>query len=205
MLWTGATPYDAATLAREVTVVQQRIDATGVVGATVRAVGEDRLVVGFAAGVDPDPLRRLIGQRGEVAFVPLGTTAAVQGELIDRAKFPALFGADGIASASIGSDQTGQRVVTITLSPAAARLFGDYTAAHIGDYLAITVDDRVISAPVINSAIPGGSVEISQAGATDGWDPIEASEFVTVILGPLPVALMEVSSEPAAIEPSAIP
>ena len=40
-------------------------------------------------------------------------------------------------------------------------MFGEYTSKHVGDYLAIVLDDKVISAPTINSAITEGKGQIS--------------------------------------------
>ena len=61
--------------------------------------------------------------------------------------------------------------VDFVLKPEGAKLFADYTAAHVGDYFAITLDSSVISAPVINSSIPNGQVEI-QSGGIGGY-PLE--------------------------------
>ena len=71
------------------------------------------------------------------------------------------------------------------------------SCTNIGSYFAITVDGIVVSAPVIQSEIPGGSVEISQGGTVGGWDLVEANRLTTILrLGPLPVPLTEISSEP---------
>jgi preprotein translocase subunit SecD len=209
--WTAATPYDPIVLERELAVVRGRLASAGAVGTRVLADGEDGLVVRIPSTNDVDALRKLVGQTGEMAFVPLGTTQAADGDAIDPALFPALFGSDGIADASVGADQTGQRVVTITLSPAAARLFGTYTATHIGEFLAITLDGRVISAPTIQSEIRGGSVEISKNGTAGGWGLAEARTFAAFIRsGALPGPLVELSNtlgpvEPGPADPSASP
>ena len=54
-------------------------------------------------------------------------------------------------------DQNGRPAVNFRFNPAGARKFGDYTAENIGSPFAIVLDDEVISAPVIQSHIPGGS------------------------------------------------
>ena len=109
---------------------------------------------------------------------------------VDFATFPPLFASDGIADASVGTSQTGNRVVNFTLTPAAAALFEEYTTGHVGDYFAITIDGAVISAPVINDAIPGGNVQISQDGTEGGYDLAAATELVALLnSGPLPVAV----------------
>lgn len=203
--WTTAVPYSAAVLTEEVRIVQKRVDATGAVGVVVSPDGADRLTVSIPAGLEAAPLRSLIGQTGRIAFVPLGDKQVEKGDVIDPAAFPELFGSEGVASATVSTDQNAGRVVVFQLTPAATAEFGTYTAAHIGSYFAITVDGLVASAPVINSEIPGGSVEISQAGI-GGWDLAQANELATIIqFRPLPVPLTEISNEPRPADPSASP
>jgi preprotein translocase subunit SecD len=65
-------------------------------------------------------------------------------------------------SAEVSLDQnSGAWVLTLDLTDADARTFGDWTAAHVGEQLAIVADDEVIIAPVIQSAITGGQVQIA--------------------------------------------
>jgi preprotein translocase subunit SecD len=197
--WTAQVPFSAPALADEVRIVQARIDATGAVGIAIGTEGEDRLVVDLPAGIDTDALRKLIGQRGEVAFIPLGDTQMSTGDVVDEALHPRLFGHEGVAGASIGTNgQTNQRVVTFQLTPAAATQFDAYTKAHIGQYFAIVLDGKVISAPTIQSEIPGGQVEISQSSAIGGFPLDEANELAAILrTGPLPAPLVEVSVGPA--------
>ena len=54
-------------------------------------------------------------------------------------------------------DQNGRPAVNFRFNPTGARKFGDYTAENIGSPFAIVLDKEVISAPVIQSHIPGGS------------------------------------------------
>jgi preprotein translocase subunit SecD len=207
LAWTAQLPFSASGLAEEVRIVRARIDATGAVGIAVRTEGNDRLVVDLPAGIDTDALRNLIGQRGEVAFIPLGDAEMTKGDVVDEAVHPRLFGHEGLAGASIGTNgQTNQRVVTFQLTPAAATRFDAYTKAHIGQYFAIVLDGKVISAPTIQSEIPGGQVEISQNGVVGGFPLDEANELVAFLqTGPLPAPLRELSSEPGPVDPSASP
>jgi hypothetical protein len=203
--WTAAVPHSATVLAEEVRIVQERVDATGAVGVVVSSDGADRLTVSIPTSLDAGPLRTLVGQTGRIEFVPLGDTPLEKGDVVDPAKFPELFGSEGVASATVSTSQNGGRVVVFELTPAAAAQFGTYTAANIGSYFAIALDGLVVSAPMINSEIPGGSVEISQAGV-GGWDLAQANELATIIrLKPLPVPLTEISSEPGPVDPSASP
>lgn len=200
--WSSETPSDPATVARLLQVIEDRVAATGAVGLTVRAAGEDRIVVGLPAGLDTAPFRQLIGQRGETTFVSLGTTALERGDPVDPATNPALFAADGIAGASVGTDQNGARVVDIALTPAATLQFADYTAAHISEYFAIVVDGRVLTAPVIHSEVPSGEVQISQGSTLGGYPADEAAALVAILVsGPLPVAITEILVEPGPVDP----
>jgi hypothetical protein len=189
--WTVATPSTPADLSRQVDVVRNRLLTFGI-HADVHAVGDDRIVVTLP-GDSPVSWRSTIGQTGRVAFVPLGSQAAEKGDVIDDAKFPPLFANDGVAGAAVSTDQAGGRIVTITLAGPAKEAFSQYSATHIGSFFAITVDHVVVSAPTINSEIPGGEVAISQAG---GWDRAEATSFVALLAnGPLPVPMHEISVE----------
>ena len=82
-------------------------------------------------------------------------------------------------------DQNGRPAVNFRFNPTGARRFGDYTAANIGNPFAIVLDNEVISAPVIQSHIPGGS------GIITGNFTVEESTQLAVLLraGALPAGL----------------
>ena len=69
------------------------------------------------------------------------------------------------------NSQTGEWVVNFKFDSVGARQFGDVTRQNVGKPLAIVLDGRVISAPVIREPILGGSGQISgsvsAASATD--------------------------------------
>ncbi|MEY8842587.1 protein translocase subunit SecD, partial [Cribrihabitans sp. XS_ASV171] len=82
-------------------------------------------------------------------------------------------------------DQNGRPAVTFRFNTSGARKFGDYTRDNIGSPFAIVLDDEVISAPVIQSHIPGGS------GIITGNFSVEESTDLAVLLraGALPAGL----------------
>lgn len=51
-------------------------------------------------------------------------------------------------------------VVVLSLTDKDARVFADWTTAHVGERVAIVVSGRVVSAPEIQSAITGGEVVV---------------------------------------------
>ena len=105
-----------------------------------------------------------------------------------------MFPGSEVSSASIGQDQTGGLTVNFQLKDNGAKLFGDYTRDHIGEYFAIVLDGKVVSAR-INSSIPGGQVQI-EAGGVGGFPVNEANNLVTVLkFGSLPFPIVELSSE----------
>jgi preprotein translocase subunit SecD len=200
--WMPDRAENAADIASVERMVRRRLELLGVTGASVQNGGHGRFVVTVPASPSIDDIRRVLASRGEVAGIPLGDAPAEPGDIVDLAISARLFGNDGIAGARIDTDQTGARVIELTLAPGAARDFEAWTSANIGKYFAIAVDSAVVTAPVVNSAIPGGHVQIS-TGGVGGWDLDKAREFVAIVdPGPLPLDLREVSVVP---DPSARP
>lgn len=63
-----------------------------------------------------------------------------------------------LKSANMSSGQFNQPVVAFHLTADGARMFGDATGANVGRGLAIILDNRVVSAPVINSRITDSGI-----------------------------------------------
>jgi preprotein translocase subunit SecD len=189
----GKTPT-AADLNIMRQIILNRVDKSGVAEPQIVVQGTDRIVVEMPGVQNADQIRSLVGTTGRLDFVPLGKTTASQDETLDLVKFPPLFSGDQVAAASIGANQTGQRTVDFTLNSKGKDLFADYTSKHVGDYFAIVLDGKVISAPVINEAIPGGQVQISQNGI--GGYPLAAAQNLVTILqfGQLPFGLSELAN-----------
>ena len=186
------TPDDLADIR---TIIANRVDRTGVAEAVVVVQGTDRIVVEMPGVQNADNVRDLVGQTGQLEFVPLGSTQATQGQVLDAGSYEPLFRGDQLETASVGTDPTtGAIVVTFVLKGEGARLFEDYTRDHVGEYFAIVLDREVISAPVINEAIPGGRVQIS-GGGVGGFPIEEAQSLVTVLqFGSLPFPIEELAN-----------
>lgn len=91
---------------------------------------------------------------------------------------PSIGGFDHFEDVRVLSTETGGWAVQIRLSEEDTTLFGAWTAEHVGERLAIVVDGEVVTAPVIQSAIPGGSVQI-----VGGFTRDEARELAKSITG----------------------
>ena len=195
-------------------IIERRVNATGVSEPVVVTSGTDRVVVEVPGISDTAAIRRLVGQTGSLQFVPIppSITPPVDGTPLDMTNAPqcpatgnptvpcVLFGGEELASASVGSDQQGRRVVTFALEEEGKNLFASWTTSHIDQNFAIVLDNVVISAPVINEPIPGGNVQIS-SGSLGGFARAEAEEMVNVLrFGSLPFPVEELASD--TIDPS---
>jgi preprotein translocase subunit SecD len=115
-------------------------------------------------------------------------TAPVQPEEV--VYIPLMSGAD-LNTVGIGRGSLGEYMVDFTLKDSATKLFGEYTSKHVGDYLAIVLDNRVISAPSINSAITEGKGQISGNFTLDTSNEL----MVQLKYGSLPIPFKVVQSQ----------
>jgi protein-export membrane protein SecD len=190
----GRSP-GAADMAIIKDIIERRVNTTGVSEPVVVTQGSDRVVVEMPGVTDVESVRNLVRQTGRLDFVPLGSTPAQDGQVLDLKTSPPLFSGDQVSSATVGTDQNGRPAVDFVLKDQGAKLFADYTAAHVGQYFAIVLDSAVISAPVIENSIPNGQVQIS-GGGLRGFAAKDAQDLVTILkFGSLPFPVQELSSE----------
>ena len=165
-----------ATVEQSIEVVRRRVDETGTSEPTIQRQGEARILVQLPGVRDPERIKRLLGRTAKLNFhlideeTPL--TQALAGQLppgsivIDAAdgqpqgqyvvRREVSVGGERLTNASADFQQ-GQPVVNFRFDTVGGRRFGELTAAHVNERLAIVLDNEVISAPVIRSAILGGS------------------------------------------------
>jgi preprotein translocase subunit SecD len=85
---------------------------------------------------------------------------------------PAVLKGTNVTNATAGTKTaTGAWVVNLSLDSSGSDAWATFTGANVGKQVAVTLDGKVITAPTINGAIPGGKTEISgsfsQASATE--------------------------------------
>ena len=85
-----------------------------------------------------------------------------------------------IKRASVQYDDNGP-YVSLDLKPDAARRFGDETEANVERFLAVMVDDEVLTAPKIMERIGGGRVRISMGAAAPSTRVLESKSLVIAI------------------------
>lgn len=81
-------------------------------------------------------------------------------------------------SASLSKDNKGNSAVTLDLSQQAGQRLFDYTSKNIGMPLAIFIDEKLIFAPIVVSAIKN---KIMITGGRDGLPENQAKEIVNSI------------------------
>jgi preprotein translocase subunit SecD len=99
---------------------------------------------------------------------------------------------EGIANATSGLDQQrGEYVVDVEFKGDASNVWADFTAANVGTQTAFVLDSQVVSAPVINEAIPGGRTQITGHFTADS-----ARELANVLkYGSLPLSFESSEAE----------
>lgn len=171
-------------------VMVARLQAYGI-GNFSAAASDGQLTYEIAGPLDDASraaIRELLGTTGRFS---VGQPVANPPAIGDAVAGAPLLAADSVKSADIGSDQTGSPTVDINLTPAAAAVFADATNAHVGEYLPIALDGKVLAAPVVMDAITDGKVQIRLSSD----DQREAPMLVAILQsGPLPMPVQEVAA-----------
>lgn len=162
---------------QSIEIVRRRIDELGTKEPVIQSQGVDRIVVQLPGLQNPEYVKTLLGKTAKMAFhlVDSRSNAAdarrgklpansrlipsVEGETLVISRKP-LVGGENLTDAQ-AAFQEGQAVVSFKFNSLGGKKFGEATKNNIGERLAIVLDNEVISAPVIQSAILGGSGIIS--------------------------------------------
>lgn len=167
-----------AAVLQSIEIVRRRIDETGVVEPQIARQGESRITVQLPGVEDPNRIKELLGRTARMTFRLLDETVnATAATAPPGVEFLPLENQPGtrlpvrrrvevdgasLTDARPGQDgQTGRWVVNFTLDSVGGRRFADVTTANLGRPFAIVLDDKVISAPTIQSPITGGRGQIS--------------------------------------------
>ena len=192
---------DERTVQQSLEIIRRRIDEVGTREPTIQRQGTDRILIQVPGIGSASELKEIIGTTAQLTFQPVvgrgsnpnaapGIGNEILPSLDDEGVYytleqaPVVTGEE-LVDAQPSFDQNGGPAVSFRFNPAGARKFGDYTAENIGNPFAIVLDNEVISAPVIQSHIPGGS------GIITGNFTVEQSTNLAVLLraGALPAKL----------------
>jgi preprotein translocase subunit SecD len=192
---------DDRTVQQSLEIIRRRIDEVGTREPTIQRQGADRILIQVPGVGSAAELKEIIGTTAQLTFQPVVTRTTnpdmppgAGNELLPSVdesgtfyvleQAPVVTGEE-LVDAQPAFDQNGRPAVNFRFNPSGARKFGDYTAANIGNPFAIVLDSEVISAPVIQSHIPGGS------GIITGRFTVEESTQLAILLraGALPAGL----------------
>lgn len=155
---------------RSLEVVRRRLDETGLVEPSITRQGADGILVQMPGVANPQEIRQLLGTTAKMTFhwvaedrsrPVLRLTDETQGTSYELEERVAMEGKHIRDARLAFNPDSGQPVVNFKLDREGADLFGEMTRVNIGRPLAIVLDQKVITAPVIRGVIAGGSGEIS--------------------------------------------
>ena len=186
-----------------ISIINNRINGLGVSEPDVRLEGSNRIAVELPGVKDPEEAVRTIGTTAKMEFVRVDNgEVVVDGSHLKDAQA----GTDDTAT-----DASRRFVVSLEFDSEGAKAFGDATTDLVNKYsegdqnrcIAIVLDDEVISAPTIQTAITNGQAQISGGFAT-----MEDASNLAVQLnsGALPIDLeiVEQNTVGAQLGPDAI-
>jgi preprotein translocase subunit SecD len=192
---------DERTMRLSLEIIRRRVDEAGTREPTIQRQGSDRILIQVPGIGSAEELKELIGTTARLTFHPVVNVTSNPDQVpeprqviypsIDEPgsyyileQTPVVTG-EQLVDAQPGMDQNNRPAVNFRFNPAGGRAFGIYTAENIGNPFAIVLDGEVISAPVIQSHIPGGS------GIITGRFTVEETSQLAVLLraGALPAEM----------------
>jgi preprotein translocase subunit SecD len=193
---------DDRTMQQSLEIIRRRVDEAGTREPTIQRQGTDRILIQVPGIGSAAELKELIGTTARLTFHPVVGRTDNPNELPGPGNLlvpsmdepglsyiieqsPVVTG-EQLVDAQPAFDQNNRPAVNFRFNPQGGRAFGEYTAANIGQPFAIVLDNEVISAPVIQSHIPGGS------GIITGRFTVEESTRLAVLLrsGALPAEMI---------------
>src|SRR5437764_1006728 len=166
---------------QSITIIEKRVNELGTVEPLIQRQGVDRILVQVPGLQDPTRLKEILGKTAKMEFrmvdltVPpdraTGGSVPADSDLLPSAetagqnyviKKQVLVSGGDLTDAQPGFDQrSGQPIVSFKFNTSGSRKFAQATTEHVKEPFAIVLDNKVISAPVIQEPITGGQGQIS--------------------------------------------
>lgn len=189
-------------------IIENRVNGLGVTEPVVQVAGSRRILVELPGVEDPEQAIATIRETGLLEFVDMSPISPPQAVALVGSTIQTDLGGGAPPTEETGAEDlpvfhtvitgaalrtatayrdpvTGEYGVQFELTEDGAQAFAEYTSAHVGDVLAIVLDKRVISAPVIRDPITNGQ------GTITGDFTLEEANSLAIQLryGALPVPL----------------
>ena len=168
----GLIRLKTSSLDQAIEIVRRRVDEVGTNEPNILKRGNDRILVELPGLDDPMRIKNLLGKTANLSF-RFVTQASEEtfgseelefedGSEVARVSKRIIVSGENLVDAQPRMDnQTNETVVTFDFDRLGAKRFGRATSKGVGKRLAIVLDGKVISAPVIQEAIVAGSGQIS--------------------------------------------
>lgn len=175
----GVSQRMSSLVAQSIEVIRSRIDELGTTEPTIQRQGDTRLLVQVPGFGDSERLKNIISQTARLTFhmvypgltaeqaeaqgLPPGTMILpTQDGTRELLYEEVALGGESLVDAQPSYDQQrGIPVVSFRFDTRGAITFGEITSANVGQRFAIVLDNTVITAPVIQQPITGGTGQIS--------------------------------------------
>jgi len=181
-------------------IIRSRIDELGTREPTIIAQGEERILVELPGLKNPKRIKEIIGTTAKLTFKFLANNDAGKNsfEILDakngldkyNIEKKLVLSGEHLTDAQPGFDNINNNsVVNFKLDSFGAKKFAYATKNNVGRRLAIVIDNKVVSAPVIRDAITTGNGQIS-----GGFSVEEANNLAIVLRSgalPAPMTIIE--------------
>jgi len=169
----GLVLLKESSLNQALEIVRRRIDEIGTNEPNILKRGNDRILVELPGLDDPMRIKTLLGKTANLTFrfvvkndepsfgsEKLSFIDGSQEDVIVSKRI--ILSGENLIDAKPGMDnQANETVVSFTLDRVGTKRFAKATSSGVGKRLAIVLDGKVISAPVVRDAIIGGSGQIT--------------------------------------------
>ncbi len=185
---------------QSIEIIRRRIDELGTKEPTIQRQGDSRILIQVPGLDDPKRLKDLLGTTAKMTFHLIDPF--YDGGNVSRSSMQlkhannestyvverrSIIGGENLVDAQPGFDsQTNQPIVNFRFDGQGSRKFGKITTDNAGKLFAIVLDNEVISAPIINEPILGGS------GMISGSFTVQEANDLAILLraGALPAPLV---------------
>ena len=188
-------------------IVRKRIDESGTKEPLIQRSGKKRILLQLPGIKDPERIKELLGTTAKLTFhmvddedtISLKANRAPFGKIIvadfynPEIKYlvqkKSRVGGENLVDAKASFDPQEGHAVSFRFDTTGAQKFGKATSENVGKRFAVILDGVVITAPVINTAITGGSGII-----TGNFTSQEAADLSVLLRAgalPAPLSIIE--------------
>lgn len=175
-----------------VDVLRVRLAELGATQQAIRRQGPDRINIQIAGRYDPEQIKYILSQPGDLSFHSIDMSMPVQdavngeppigSDVVYSAddppigylvrKRPIIANADIVDARSAINAQSGNPVVNLTLGDEATARFAKATTDNAGMTLAVVLDNAVIATPLVRNAITDGTIQLAAEMSPEGADDL---------------------------------